>query len=327
MQTSRCRSLAAAALSCLAAGCMQVSVALAPTPVTVATGTPGGLYHPVGNAICRLFNLASEHQAIPCVAVSSDGAVANIRRVQGGETTFGLSQTDVAYAAFHGEGMFSADGADPSIRMLIALYPDVFTVLARADSGIRDFADLRDRRVGIGKIGAGFTFTRDVILGYYGWLIGNPDALPELGPADQNQALCGNKVDAMIFAAGHPNGLTQEVTTGCPTRLVRVAGPEIDELLATHSYYRAATIPGGMYAGNPDDILTIGSQAVLVTSDRVSDDLAYSVVKAVFENFADFQRMHPALSKLSVRDMVPSEEVVPIHPGAMKYFREVGLVP
>jgi TRAP transporter TAXI family solute receptor len=90
-----------------------VSVALAPTPVTLATGTPGGIYHPVGNAICRMYNLAGEHQALPCVAVSSDGSVANIRRVESGESTFGLSQTDVAYAAFHGDGPFAAAGPDP----------------------------------------------------------------------------------------------------------------------------------------------------------------------------------------------------------------------
>jgi TRAP transporter TAXI family solute receptor len=107
---------------------------------------------------------------------------------------------------------------------------------------------------------------------------------------------------------------------------VRVAGPPIDRLLATHSYYIAAVIPGGMYAGNPDDVPTIGTQAVLVTSSNQPNELAYAIVKAVFENFADFRRLHPALSTLDVRDMVPSETVIPIHPGALKYYREAGLV-
>jgi TRAP transporter TAXI family solute receptor len=149
-------------------GLQAVSVALAPTPVTLATGTPGGIYHPVGNAICRMFNLPDEHQAKPCVAVSSGGSVENIRRIESGGSTFGLSQTDVAYAAFHGEGPFAAAGPDPKLRMLIALYPEAFTVVARADTGIRDFQDLRDKRVGIGKSGAGYTFTRDVVVASYG---------------------------------------------------------------------------------------------------------------------------------------------------------------
>jgi len=318
--------LAAAILASAVAGCMAISVALAPAPVTLATGTPGGIDHPVGNAICRMFNLEEEHQAMPCVAVSSDGSVANIRRVESGESTFGLSQTDLAYAAFHGEGPFAAAGPDPKLRTLIALYPEAFTVVARADTGIRDFEDLRGKRVGIGKSGAGYTFTRDVVLGFYGWTISDPERVLELGSAEQNQALCSNKVDAIIFTAGHPDGLTQEATTGCRAKLVRVAGAPIDRLLATHSYYIATVIPGGMYTGNPDDVPTIGIQAVLVTSSDQPDALAYGVVKAVFDNFGDFWRLHPALSTLEIKHMVPSEAVMPIHPGALYYYREAGLI-
>lgn len=317
--------LAAAIMASTVAGCMAVSVALAPTPVTLATGTPGGIYHPVGNAICRMYNLADEHLALPCVAVSSEGSVANIRSVETGKSSFGLSQTDVAYAAFHGEGPFAAAGPDPKLRMLIALYPEAFTVVARADTGIRDFGDLRGKRVGIGKGGAGYTFTRDVVLESYGWTLSDLDHTSELTPAEQNQALCNNTVDAIFFAAGHPNGLTQEATTGCHARLVHVAGPQIDRLLATHPYYTATVIPGGMYPGNPRDVPTIGTQAVLVTSSNEPDELAYEVVKAVFENFADFRRLHPALSTLDIKHMVPSEAVMPIHPGALKYYREAGL--
>jgi hypothetical protein len=309
----------------LVAGCMAVSDAIAPTPVTLATGTPGGVYHPVGNAICRMFNLEGEHQAMPCVAVSSDGSVANIRRIESGDSAFGLSQTDVAYAAFHGEGPFAAAGPDPKLRILIALYPEAFTVVARPDTGIRDFQDLRGKRVGIGTSGVGYNFTRDVILGFYGSAIPDPERVLEFAPAEQNQALCSNKVDAIIFEAGHPNGLTQEATTDCRARLVRVAGSPIDRLLATHSYYIASVIPGGMYAGNPGDVPTIGTRAVLVTSSNQPDELTYAAVKAVFENFAVFRRLQPALSTLEIKDMVPNEAVMPIHPGALKYYREAGL--
>jgi len=318
--------LAAAIATSTVAGCAAVSIVLAPTPVTLATGTPGGIYHPVGNAICRMFNLAGEHQPRPCVAVSSGGSVANIRRIESGESPFGLSQTDVAYAAFHGEGPFAPAGPDPRLRMLIALYPEAFTVVARAGAGIRDFQDLRGKRVGIGKSGAGYPFTRDVILGAYGSTISDFENVLELDPIEQEQALCGDKVDAVIFEAGHPNGLTLAATTGCRARLVRVAGKPIDRLLATQPYYTAYVIPGGMYAGNPDAVATIGTQAVLVTSSDQPDELAYALVKAVFENFADFRRLHPVLSTLDIRGMVPDGAVVPIHPGALNYYREAGLV-
>jgi TRAP transporter TAXI family solute receptor len=318
--------LAAAIMACGLAGCVAVSVALAPTPITIATGPPGGIYHPVGNAICRMFNLAEEHQAAPCVAVGSDGSVANIRRVESGNATFGLAQTDVAYAAFQGQGPFSAAGPHPDLRMLIALYPETFTIVTRVDTGIHDFLSLRGRRIGLGKSGAGYSFTRDVVLSFYGWIISDPERVHELGAAEQNQALCGNQVDAIIFQVGHPNGLTQEATRDCAARLVPVAGPPIEQLLAARPYYIVSVIPGGLYPGNPDDVRTIGTRAVLVTLNNQPEMLAYAVVKAVFENFADFRRLHPVLAAVDLKELLPSEAVIPIHPGALRYYREAGLI-
>ena len=249
-----------------------------------------------------------------------------IHRVESGDSAFGLSQTDVALAAFRGEGPFAAAGPAPKLRVVLALYPEAFTVVARADTGIRDFQDLRGKRVGIGTSGVGYNFTRDVILGFYDWTTSSPERVLEIAPAEQNQALCSNKVDAIIFEAGHPNGLTQEATTDCRARLVRVAGQPIDRLLATHPYYIASIIPGGMYVGNPGDVPTIGTRAVLVSSSNQPDKLVYAMVKAVFDNFAVFRQLHPALSTLEIREMVPSGLAVPIHPGALNYYREVGLI-
>jgi len=316
----------AAILAAAVAGCTSLVAVLAPPQFSLTTGVPGGIYHPVGNAICRMFNRSGDHLAQPCVAISSDGSVANIRRIQGKEATFGLSHTDMAYAAFHGQGPFKSAGPALGLRMLIALYPEAFTVIARADTGIRDFADLRGKRIGIGMTGSGYTFTRDVVLGFYGWTIQDSERVLELGPAEQNHALCDDQVDAIIVEAGHPDGLTQEATQGCDARLVRVAGPEIDRLLATHSYYGASVIPGGMYAGNPEDTATFGTRSVLIASSRLPDDLAYGIVKAVFGSLDEFRRLHPALAPLSPKDMVPSEAVIPIHPGALRYYREVGLL-
>jgi uncharacterized protein len=318
--------LSAAILAGAVAGCMAASDALAPRPVSLTTGIPGGVYHPVGNAICRMFNLDGDRAAMPCIATSSDGSVANIRRIESGDSAFGLSQTDVAVAAFNGEGPFAAAGPDPKLRSVIALYPEAFTVVARADTGIRDFQDLRGMRVGIGTSGVGYNFTGDVIRGFYGWTTSGPQRVLELAPSEQNQALCSNKVDAIIFEAGHPNGLTQEATTNCRARLVRVAGQPIDRLLSAHPYYIPSIIPGGMYVGNPADIPTIGTRAVLVSSSNQPNELVYAMVKAVFDNIAVFRQLHPALSTLEIREMVPRTWVIPIHPGALNYYREAGLL-
>src|SRR5260370_22021610 len=114
-----------------------------------------------------MFNLDGKHQETPCIAMSSDGSVENIRRVESGDSAFGLSQTDVAVAAFNGEGPFAGAGPDRKLRMIIALYPEAFTVVARADSGIRDFHDLRGKRVGIGTSAVGYNVTPHVILRLY----------------------------------------------------------------------------------------------------------------------------------------------------------------
>ena len=187
MSFRRLLVVSAAIMASVVAGCIAVSDALAPNPVNLATGIPGGVYHPVGNAICRMFNLESEHQTMPCVAVSSDGSVANIQRVASGDSAFGLSQTDVALAAFQGEGPFATAGPDPKLRMVTALYPEAFTVVAGADTGIRDFQDLRGKRVGIGTSGVGYNFTRDVILWFYGSTTSAPERVLEFAPAEQNQ--------------------------------------------------------------------------------------------------------------------------------------------
>lgn len=327
MSTRLQRCLAAAVTATALAGCAAVAVVLAPVPLTLATGTPGAAYHPVGNAICRMFNLGGERQARPCLAVASAGSVENIRRIQRGESSFALAQTDVAYAAFRGEGPFAAAGADRRLRALIALHPEAFTVVARADAGIRSFQDLRGKRVGIGKGGAGYPFTRDVVLAAYGWTLADLGPVVELDAGEQEKALCGHGVDAVFFAAGHPNGVTQGVTTGCGATLVHVAGPAVARLLAAHPWYLASTIPGGMYPGNPRDVPTIATQAVLLASADLPDELAQAVVKAVLENFADFRRLHPVLYGLEPRGMVPRGGVVPVHPGALAYYRAAGLVP
>lgn len=317
---------AAAMIAALLAGCVAVSVTLAPAPLTLSTGSPGGDYHPVGNAICRIFNLAGAHEGRPCVAVGSAGSVENITRLTRRGSAFGLAQADVAHAAFRGEGPFAATGGAPKLRALLALHREAFTVVAGVDAGIRDFRDLQGRRAGIGRSGAGYPFTRDVVLAAHGWTLRDLGPVLELDPGEQERALCGGEVDAVFFVAGHPNGVTQGTTTGCGARLVRVAGPPVERLVAAHPWYLPSVIPAGMYAGNPQDVPTIATRALLLASADLPDDLAYALVKAVLENFGDLRRLHPVLSALDKSDLVPPSGAAPIHPGALRYFREAGLV-
>jgi uncharacterized protein len=313
-------------LASASASCVAPALIGDRAPLTIATGGPGGVYHPVGNAICRMFNLAEEHSTARCVTRLSEGSVANVRHVRRGEAALGLSQSDVAYAAHRGEGPFTAAGPDTELRTVIALHPEALAVIARADAGIRRIEDLRGKRISVGRSGVASVVAPDDLLAAYGWTTSDFARSLSLGLAEQNRALCDKSVDAIMFQAAQPSGFIQEATIGCPARLLRLEGPAIDRLLAAHPYYVASVIPGGMYDGNPDDVPTFGTRVMLVASSRESEDLVYAVVKAVFENFADFRRLHPAFFTLKSSDLVPGGDVTPIHPGAAKYYRDAGFI-
>jgi len=138
--------------------------------------------------------------------------------------------------------------------------------------------------------------------------------------------VCDNKIDAMVFTVGHPSGSIKEASTSCDSVIVEVAGPAIDKLVMANDYYRTATIPGGMYRGTDTDTKTFGVGATFVTSAKVSDDVIYNVVKAVFENFDDFKKLHPAFANLKKEEMIKDALSAPLHDGAVKYYKEAGLM-
>ena len=158
----------------------------------------------------------------------------------------------------------------------------------------------------------------------YGWTNKDFALASELKAAEQSKALCDNKIDAMVYTVGHPSGSIQEATTACDTVLVTVAGEKIDALIDSNSFYRSATIPGGMYRGNPNDVQTFGVGATFVTSANVSEDAVYAVVSSVFENFDDFKGLHPAFANLKPEEMIKDGLSAPLHPGAAKYYKEKG---
>ena len=138
----------------------------------------------------------------------------------------------------------------------------------------------------------------EIIMKAKGWDKSTFKLASELKASEQAQAVCDNKIDAMIFASGHPNGAIQEVTTSCDTVLVEVSGPEIDQIVDNHSYYAYSVIPGGMYVGNDNDVKSFGVKATFLTTAEESDEIAYQIVKAVFDNFDSFKNLHPVFQTL-----------------------------
>jgi len=294
--------------------------------ITIGTGGVTGVYYPTGGAICRLVNKGRKEHGIRCSVESTGGSVYNINTIKAGELDMGVAQSDWQYHAYNGTSKFADAGPFKDLRAVFSIHPEPFTVVARADSGVRHFNDLKGKRVNVGNPGSGQRGTMEVVMEALGWQMSDFALASELKSAEQSKALCDNKIDAMVFTVGHPSGSIKEATTSCDSVIVEVSGPAIDKLVKDNAYYRYATIPGGMYLGTDHDVKTFGVGATFVTSTAVPEDVVYNVVKAVFENFDDFKSLHPAFANLKKEEMIKDGLSAPLHAGAVKYYKEAGLM-
>ena len=303
-----------------------VPTAAAQSFITIGTGGVTGVYYPTGGAICRLVNKSRKEHGIRCSVESTGGSVYNLNTIRAGELDMGVAQSDWQYHAYNGTSKFKDNGANKDLRAVFSVHPEPFTVVARADSGIKTFADLKGKRVNIGNPGSGQRGTMEVVMDAMGWKKSDLKLASELKSAEQSRALCDNKVDAIVFTVGHPSGSIKEATTSCDAVLVSVTGKAIDKLVKDNDYYRSATIPGGMYRGSAADTQTFGVGATFVSSSKVPTDTVYQVVKAVFENFNSFKKLHPAFGNLKKAEMIKDGLSAPLHDGAVKYYKEAGLI-
>ncbi|MDH3317005.1 MAG: TAXI family TRAP transporter solute-binding subunit [Gammaproteobacteria bacterium] len=301
-------------------------VAMAEKFVTIGTGGQTGVYYVVGQSICKLVNRGQKQHDIKCTAPSTGGSVANLNAIRQGEQDMGVAQSDWQYHAYNGSSKFEDQGANKDLRAVFSVHPEPFTVIARTDSGIKTFDDLKGKRVNVGNPGSGQRGTMEVLMATKGWSMDDFKLASELKSAEQAQALCDNKVDAIVFTVGHPNGSIQEATTSCSAIIVPVTGAEVDKLVGDNPFYAKATIPGGMYTGTAGDVETFGVKATFVSSTKADPETIYQVVKAVFDNFDRFKKLHPAFQHLEPKDMVRDGNSAPTHDGAAKYFKEKGLM-
>ena len=294
--------------------------------MTIGTAGVTGIYYSVGGAICRLVNRERKRHGLRCSVESTGGSVYNLRNIRVGELDLGVVQSDWQYHAYNGTSVFDKEGADKDLRSLFSLHPDTVSIVARKDAGIAKLEDLKGKRVNLGNPGSGTLATAEAMLDALGWTKDDFALVAELKSAEQSQALCDDKIDAFYMVAGNPVGNILEAATTCEVNFVPAVGPEIDKMVASKPYYRHATVPGGLYRGADDDIPTYGVAATFVTSSQVPDDVVYEFVRAVFENFDDFKKLHPALGHLTKQDMIEQALSAPMHPGAIRYYKEAGLL-
>lgn len=313
------------------AAVMATGVALAASPaqaqtefVTIGTGGVTGVYYAVGGAICRLMNKDRADTGIRCSVESTGGSVYNTNTIREGELDIGVVQSDVQYNATEGKEQFKDAGPMESMRAIFSIHPEPLMVVARKESGVKEFQDFKGKRFNIGNPGSGQRATVDMLLPEMGMSKSDFSLASELKADEHGAALCDNKIDGFAYVVGNPSANIQDVTTTCGAQLVNVTGDAVNKLLEQYPYYASVTVPGDTYAANPDDTTTYGVLATLVTSSDVSDNVVYNLTKAVFENFDEFKKLHPAFANLNPELMVKDGLSAPLHDGAVKYYKEKG---
>lgn len=292
--------------------------------ITIGTGGQTGVYYVVGQSMCRLVNRSTSNHGIRCNAPSSGGSVANVNAIRGGEMDMGVVQSDVQYKSYKGIENFTDAGEFGEMRSMFALHGEPLTIVARNDAKITQLKDLKGKRFNIGNPGSGQRDTMDVVMDALGWTLKDFALASQLSAAEQAAALGDNNIDAMVYVVGHPNGSIQEATTTVDSVLVAVTGPEIDGIIEERPYYTKTVIPGGMYRGNDEDVETFGVRATIVTSAKIPEETVYQTVKAVFDNFDRFKRLHPAFATLKEQEMIKEGLSAPLHDGAVRYYKERG---
>jgi uncharacterized protein len=294
--------------------------------VTIGTGGVTGVYYPAGGAICRLVNKDRAKHGIRCSVESTGGSVFNINTIRAGELDLGVAQSDVQFNAAKGTSNFKNDGAFKELRAVFALHPEPVTVVGRKEVNAKSFADFKGKRFNVGNPGSGTRATAEELLAAMGWKLSDFSLASELKADEHGPALCDGKIDGFLYLVGHPSANIQDPTTVCGAKLVNVTGPAVDKLVKEKPYYAHATIPGGMYPGNDQDTKTYGVLATVVSSSKVPDATIYAVTKAVFDNFDEFKKLHPAFAQLKPENMVKDGLSAPLHSGAVKYYKEKGWI-
>ena len=296
------------------------------TYITFGTGGVTGVYYPTGGAICKIVNKKRKEYGLRCTVESTGGSVFNVNAVMTGDLDFGIVQSDRQYQAWHGTAEWKDSGKKEGLRAVFSIHPESVTLIAAVDSGIESVEDLKGKRVNIGNPGSGQRQNAIDALTAYGidW---EKDLHAEQVKADAAPSLLQDKrIDAFFYTVGHPNGNIKEATAG--RRKVRfVPITNVDSLLEKFPYYAKSYIPISNYPGatNEEDVQTFGVKATCVTNENVPDEVVYAIAKEVFTNFDDFKELHPAYQTLTKESMLTGL-TAPFHNGALKFYKEAGLV-
>jgi uncharacterized protein len=328
------RVVAAAALATLAA---TAATAQDIKFFRIGTGGTAGTYYPIGGLLANA--ISNPPGSRPCneggscgvpglvaTAVASNGSVANINGIVSGQMESGFTQSDVAYWAYTGTGVYEGKPKVADLRLIANLYPETIHVVARKGAGIKSVADLRGKRVSLDEPGSGTLVDARIILA--AWGITEKDIKAEyLKPNQAGDKMKDGGLDAFFFVGGYPTGAISELaSSGAGIELVPVTGPEVDKMLKQYGFFAPDTIPANTYKG-VDAVKTIAVGAQWVTSTKQPDALIYEVTKALWnDNSRKLLDAGHAKGKAIQAALATAGAGIPFHPGAEKFYKEKGLL-
>jgi len=296
---------------------------------TIGTGSLTGVYYGTGHAIAKTLDRYAGDQKIGMSVKETQGSLENLEAVTSGQIFFGIVQSDIQYKAWHGTAASPWEGRpQKNLRAVFSLYTEAINLVALSSRDINNLQDLKSKRfkVNTGEPGSGQYINANDLLLAVG--IHPQDDLREehVSPEMALELFERREIDAFLFTAGHPAALFHEVAAGRRQAKFVALGAEFADLLETYPYYKRTMIPVEYYPGidNDQDVATIGLKATVVASTDTPDWMVYGVVKAVAENMDYFKSQLLVFRDLNRAGMLEALSA-PIHPGALKYYREAGL--
>ncbi|MCL1834532.1 MAG: TAXI family TRAP transporter solute-binding subunit [Oscillospiraceae bacterium] len=313
--------LSALLIVTLFAGCSDSKKNSTPTRLLMVTGGTSGTYYAYGGVIAT--TLTEKLSNIEITANTSGASAANARSLKSKEAELAILQNDVLDYAYHGTELLKDDGAMAMLRTIATLYPEVVQVVATKSSGVQSIADLAGKRVCVGDAGSGTEANARQVLAAYGLQFSDLGRVENLSFGDAATAMQNGTLDASFTTAGVPNPAITELNSSTEIVLLPISGAEANKLISDYPFYSKFTISNDDY-GVPG-VETVAVLATLACTTDLSDDIAYQITKALFDNQSALATAHAKGQLLSLQSAVQGVSI-PFHPGAEKYYKEVGAI-
>jgi TRAP transporter TAXI family solute receptor len=291
------------------------------TNLILATGGTSGTYYPFGGAIAQIFNTKIENMNV--TAQATGASVENLKLIGKKEAELAIVQNDMTDYAFNGLENFK-DGKIENVRAIATLYPEVIQIVASPKSGINTVADIKGKKFSVGAPGSGVEANARQIFDVLGMT--TSDFTPNyLSFSESSDSFKDNHIDGFLFTSGIPNAAIQDITATSDLQFVSIPDNVVADLTSKYPFFTEYIIPAGTYKGQTADVKTVAVNATLVVGSEVSEKVVYNITKALFDNQADLATAHAKGKLLSLETAVKGISV-PFHPGAEKYFKEVGAI-